>query len=196
MPFASNVNVLAFPERVRIVRRNFKWLRVKDCTNHVNTLIFKVKLLCFSQNCSNNGINIVISIISRAVMVNETLNFFCPLRLNYLICLGIFFRDNWWPVRSFKQPFLLNSSGKAEFLPGVQVVSGLVDWVEITWCRRNRWDNLHFRAHRYHNGLWSKKTFIGCGVSIMKRSSVCRADINPKSSRCEVDIFRSSSVNS
>ena len=40
-----------------------------------------------------------------------------------------------------------------------------------------------------------KKILMGCGEPMMKCSSVCRADMIPQSSRCKVDIFCPSFVN-
>ena len=65
----------------------------------------------------------------------------------------------------------------------------------ITWYRKNQWDNLTFRVHRYNKGLWLQKSLIGCDKPMMKCSYVCRAVKIPQSSRCKVDIFCTSSVN-
>ena len=75
LPFSSIVNVFAFSEGIRNIKKNFRSLRIKNCTNNFSIIIFKVKCLCFTQMCANIGIKIVISIISRAVVVNEVLNF-------------------------------------------------------------------------------------------------------------------------
>ena len=115
--------------------------------------------------------------------------------LKNLISLANSLWANWWPFRSFKWTFLLSRSGKAKFSPGVQLIWRLVNCVMITWYRKNRWDNLLFRARKYNSGLWSQKILIACGEPMMKCSWVCRADMIPKSSRCKVDIFFSSFVN-
>ena len=79
LPFASIVKVFAVSERSWNIKKNFRCVRVKNCTNLFNTINFRVKCFCFTRMSANIGIKIVISIISRAVAVNEILNFMSAL---------------------------------------------------------------------------------------------------------------------
>ena len=90
------------------------------------------------------------------------------------------------------ETFLLNRSGKAKFFSGVQMIWRLVNKVMITWYWKNWWDNLLFRAHRYNSDFWPQNVLIGCGEPKIK---VWRAEMIPQSSRCKVDIFCSSLMN-
>ena len=180
LPVSSMVNIFAFSEGIRNIKKSFRGLRVKNWWNQVSTIIFEVKCLCFTKMCTNNGIRIVISIISRAVVVNEILNFTCVL-VEQPDIIGNFFMSQLVTVQVLQGNISTQQIMKSSIFPGMQLICRLVNWVMITWYRKKRRDNLLFCAYRYNSGLWLQKILIGCGELMMKRSYVCRADMIPRS---------------
>ena len=71
----SIVFVFAFSEGISNIEQGFGRLRVEDCTDQINVIVFELKGFCVTQMCATSGTEPIVCIIRRAIVVNQILNF-------------------------------------------------------------------------------------------------------------------------